>query len=328
MNVLITGASGFIGSHLAKHLHATGAGVRMLCHRTTCGDRLPSGVEIIQGDVRDEVAAKRATSRVDTVFHLAAKVHEVPTTANDDGEYESVNVWGTRNLLQGAIANGVRRFIFFSSVKAMGERTGSCEDETADPKPATAYGRSKLEAERLVMEYGSGHDLHVTCLRLPLVYGPGQKGNLTRMIAAVNRGWFPPLPEFGNRRSMVHIQNVVQAALLAAESPAAKGRCYIVTDARPYATRELYEIIMQVRGRRVPVWRVPTTVLHGLAQLGNLVEALIQRPIPFNTDAFRKLAESAWYSSGRITRELGYQPTLSLEEALPEMIAWNQSSAL
>ena len=319
--VLITGASGFIGSHLVRDLLRSGVEVRALCRRSNAEKRWPVGVEVVGGDVRDEIAMKRAASEVDTIFHLASKVHESIDRSASFEEYKAVNVTGTCNLLEGAVAGGARGFILFSSVKAMGERTESCQDEAALPRPETPYGKSKLEAERLVLKYGSRYDLHVSCLRLPLVYGPGQKGNLARMFAAIDRGSFPPLPEFGNRRSMVHVDNVVQAALLAATHPAARGQCYIVTDGLDYSTRELYELIAAALKKPIARWRIPAVVLRVLAKVGDIGESVLRRNLPFDTEALDKLVGSACYSCEKITGDLGYAPQKNFRSALPELTA-------
>jgi nucleoside-diphosphate-sugar epimerase len=212
--------------------------------------------------------------------------------------------------------------VFFSSVKAMGEEAPECRDESCTATPLTAYGRSKLAAEKLVFKYGQQGNLDVTCLRLPLVYGPGNKGNLFRMIAAIDRGFFPPLPSLQNRRSLVHVSNVVEAAVLASSSPAARGRCYIVTDERAYSTRELYELICRALGKRIPRWSVPVGLLAVLGRAGDMIGRTGRRQILFDSDALDKLIGSAWYSSERIARELGYRPLGSFEAALPGMIAW------
>ena len=319
--VFVTGAFGFIGRHLVKRLCQEGCAVRALM-RDQAGrvDRM-DGVEVVVGDVRDQQMMKAAAVGCDIVFHLAGKVHAVADSPRDEAVYRVVNVEGTRNVLEGAAAGGARRFVYFSSVKVMSEGAAQCLDESSDLSPMTAYGRSKLAAEQLVLDYGKRAGLHVTCLRLPLVYGPGGKGNLDRMIAAIDRGIFPPLPELGNRRSVVHVSNVVQAALLAATSPSANGRCYFVTDARAYSTAELYELICRALGKPVPQWRVPLWVLRAAAQCGDVVEMLTQRSGSFSTTTLNKLIGSAWYSSEAIARDLGYCPIYSFAETVPQMIA-------
>ena len=160
------------------------------------GARQPNwgqSVTVVEGDVRDASLMKTAAVGVDTVFHLAGKAHALSEVRKDEADYFSINVDGTRNVLEGVAAGEVRKVVF-SSVKAMGEESLACLDESVEARPTTAYGRSKLEAEQLALEYGQRAGLHVVCLRLPLVYGPGNKGNLFRMISAIDRGLFPPFP--------------------------------------------------------------------------------------------------------------------------------------
>jgi UDP-glucose 4-epimerase len=327
MKVLVTGAAGFIGRHLAERLMRDGHIVRALVHASVPVRDMPAGVKVVRGDVCDAGAMKAAAAGVETVFHLAAKVHDREEGDGLDAACHTVNVEGTRNMLGAAVAGGAKRFVFFSSVKAMGEEARECRDESCVPAPLTAYGRSKLAAEQLAFEYGQRSNLHVTCLRLPLVYGVGNKGNLFRMVAAIDRGFFPPVPFLQNRRSMVHVSNVVEAAVLASGQAAARGRCYIVTDKRPYSTRELYELICRALGKRIPGWSVPTGLLAAVGCAGDLIGRARGRRVLFDSDALAKLVGSAWYSSERIAAELGYRPGVSFEDALPDMIAWYRQAA-
>ncbi|MBI2339914.1 MAG: NAD-dependent epimerase/dehydratase family protein [Deltaproteobacteria bacterium] len=318
--VLVTGASGFIGRRLVARLEEEGCLVRALVHSRTPDRSGPVLLETVTGDVRDAGVMKRATQGVDTVFHLAGKVHEVLEVRNHGEDYFAVNVEGTRNLLEGAMAAGVERFIFFSSVKAMGEETPRCFDETEEAQPVTAYGKSKREAEEIVLNYGKKSPMHVACLRLPLVYGIENKGNVSRMIAWIHRGFFPPLPALDNRRSMVSVEDVVSAALLVARNPRAKGQCYIVTDGKNYSTTELYREILCVLGKPTPRWRVPLGLLKFLARAGDVVERLLRRRFIFDSDSLGKLTGSAWYSCDKIVREVHYRPSVTFRDALPEMI--------
>jgi nucleoside-diphosphate-sugar epimerase len=322
---LVTGASGFIGQHLARRLVEGGATVRGVGRRRTRGpQRL--GVEWVTADLQDREAIRAALVGCDTVFHLAAKVHDLGASPQEDAQYRAVNVEGTRHVLECAVAAGARRFVFFSSIKAMGEERAGCADEATPASPETAYGRSKLEAERLAFDTGAREGLDVVCLRLPLVYGAGCKGNLLRMVWAIDHGIFPPLPELGNLRSLAHVSNVVEAALLAAERSAASGQCYLVTDARPYSTRQLYELICRGLGRRVPRWQVPLGALRALARVGDAIGTVRGRRFRFDSAALAKLTESAWYSCAKIERELGYRPALSFADGLPELLSWYRAT--
>ena len=191
-------------------------------------------------------------------------------------------------------------------------------DESCVALPDTPYGQSKLAAEKLVLQ--GGYVPHPVAIRPCLVYGPTPKGNLEKMIAAVRCGRFPPLPEVGNKRSMVHIDDVIAAALLAADHPAAQGQVFIAADDAPFSTRQLFEWMCEACGRRVPRWSVPLWVLRLLGRVGDLIGRIRGRRFVFDSDALAKLTGSAWYSSAKLQRELGWKPRHTLRETLPEMM--------
>jgi nucleoside-diphosphate-sugar epimerase len=313
---LVTGATGFIGAALVRRLVASGIPVRALARsRANTAAGTAALVDLAAGTIPAGVL-----DGVQTVYHLAARTHDLFATEASDAEYWRVNVEGTQRLLDSIPRRTIRRVIFVSSVKAIAEEAPRAVDETHPPEPTTAYGRSKLAAERLVLSEAARRGFEGVCLRFPLVYGPGHRGNLPRMIAAIDRGRFPPVPP-GNRRSMLHVENAVDALILAERHPAAPGQTYIVTDATPYSTRELYDWIRETLGKPQVKWAVPPWALQGLASTGDLARALLGRRIGFDTEALGKLLGSAWFSSAKIARELGYRPIRSLRDALPELVA-------
>lgn len=316
-SALVTGATGFIGRALCAKLQSGGAEVRALARHPLDGP----WARMIVADVGAESLPHEALQDVDVVFHLAGKVHAIAEPAGDDAEYVRANVDGTRNVLEASAKAKVQSFILISSVKAGGEGSDVCLDEAMEDNPETPYGRTKLEAERLVFKYAREHKMHAVVLRLPLVYGPGHKGNLERMLEAVASRRFPPLPEFGNQRSMVHVEDVAEAAILVAERPDANVQTYIVTDDRPYSTRELYALMRVALGRRKPRLSIPIKALRTAARFGDMLGRIRGRRSFFDSDALEKLASSAWYSSRKIETELGFKPAYDLEKALPEMVA-------
>jgi len=323
--VLVTGANGFIGRHLTKRLLSDGFAVRALVRNVSRVPQWPKEVEVKRGDVRNLEEMKTAISSCTTVFHLASEVHDFRELF-EAGEYEGVIVRGTQNLLAAAAKSSVKAFIFLSSLSVYGYGSNSLRDETAACCPVSAYGREKLRAEQFVLGQGKKLGIHVCCLRPALVYGPGCKGNLPRMIRMIDRGVFPPLPDFGNRRSLVHVSDVVQAAMLAASDLAASGQCYIVTDGRPYSTRELYEWICLALGKRIPRWCMPIGTLKVLGLAGDAIGWVRGKRFMFDSDGLEKLFGSAWYSSEKISGELGYRPSVTFEDALPQLIAWYRKS--
>lgn len=324
--VLVTGAAGFIGQHLVNRLVKGGFRVRALVRNGAVRHDWGQNVEVVRGDVRDSQAARLAVSDVDTIFHLAGKAHDLEEV-KDTGEHEEVTVKGTQNLITAGGESGIKRFIFMSSLSIYPSTSQTIQDEALTCYPTSAYGRAKFEAELCVLEMGRRLGIHVCCLRPATVYGPGCKGNLPRMIKMVDRGLFPPLPEVGNRRSIVHVVNVVEAAMLAATNPAADGKCYVVTDSKAYSTRELYEMISWALGKRVPSWHVPLWALRAVASVGDAIGRLRGRRFLFDSDALEKLIGTAWYTSEKISDELGYHPTMTFENALPDLIAWYRKSA-
>jgi nucleoside-diphosphate-sugar epimerase len=220
--VLLTGAAGYIAGELLPVLRAAGWTVRGL--DLAVGTR--AGMPIAAADITRPLDPALFAG-VTAVVHLAGKVHALAEVAADRAEYFRINTEGTRHVLAAAGAAGVRRFVLLSTVKAMGEGNPPdaplrALDESAPCQPVEPYGESKLAAEQLVLHGGCVPEPVV--LRLAMVYGGADaKGNLPRMFAAVRQGRFPPLPEVGNRRSMVHVADVTQAVRLALEHPAVVG---------------------------------------------------------------------------------------------------------
>ena len=321
--VLVTGATGFIGRCLVETLRDRDVVVYALVRHGSRAWRTPWPADTVverHGDLGRPQTLNGVCAGVETVFHLAGYSGPDSDGAAEDMHWQ-VTVEGTNALLMLAQQAGVQRFVFVSSVKAMGEGGGTRIDESSPAVPVSPYGRAKLEAEKLVLDAGKKHGMHVCVLRLPLVYGRDNQGNIPRMVAAIDRGWFPPLPEAGNKRSMVHVDDVVQAALLAAGKPAAAGKTYIVTDGQAYSTRQIYEWICVALARPIPRWTVPLAWLHAAASVGDAIGKFTGRRFFLDTRSLDKLIGSAWYSSEKISRELGYRPVYTLKDALPGMVA-------
>ena len=316
--VLVTGASGYIGRRLVNALLQAGVQVRAVTRDDARIKALwpADRVQAVCADLGRQADGSGLCGGVVTIFHLAGG--EADTPASLAQALTSGTVTGMRALLADAAAHGVRKFIFMSSVKAMGEGGAVCMDENSPSQPVSLYGRAKLSAEILLVEAGKRTGLHVCSLRLPMVYGgDDRKGNLPRMIAAIDRGRFPPLPKLDNKRSMVHVDDVVQAALLVSEHPKANGKTYIVTDGRDYSTHEIYQAVRSALGKAPARWSLPLSFWRAAAGLGDR----LGRGFPLNSTVLAKLTGSAWYSSEKICNELSYRPSHTLFDALPEMVA-------
>jgi UDP-glucose 4-epimerase len=311
---LVTGADGFIGTVLSRRLEESGARVFRL-------SRKAAGPDTIAADLGRDPIVGLGEIKPDTVFHLAGRVHAMDEGTAAEAEHIRVTVEGTRYLLQAAADAGVSAFVFFSTCAVMPEGSASELDETARPAPATPYGRAKLRAEELVLGMNGKGGMRTVCLRLPMVYGPGHKGQLPRMIRAIDRGAFPPLPQYQGKRSLVHVEDAASAAILVAQRSEAAGQVYIVSEPRAYSSREIYEIVLRSLGRRPPAWHVPRAVLASVALAGDLGEKVARRRLPFDSAALSKLSVPAIYSAAKIQRELGFKTAWSFVTAVPELIA-------
>jgi nucleoside-diphosphate-sugar epimerase len=323
--VLVTGAGGFLGGALVPELLRAGYRVRVL-GRNAPSPSYTGLIEAIVGDVCDPRCARVSTAGCDSVIHLAGKAHAIDDDRVNEAEYQSVNVDGTKHLLDGAVASGARKFVFASSVKVFGEQTSGCVDEQAPAAPRTPYARSKWAAEQLVASYEKREGLATVSLRLPLVYGPTHKGNLFRMVAAINGGWFPPLPRVPTVRSMLHVKNFVSAVRVALDSKTFLKPVYVVADAKPYSISEVYDRLREGLGKQPPRWRVPLWALTLGARGGDVLQAILKKPLPLSSATLEKMIGEAWYSPAALIRDMGYRPLLSFESAVPEIIAHYRSA--
>ena len=313
--ILVSGASGFIGQRLVSLFVADGLAFRRLVRSQ--GREVSSVV----ADLADKGGLLRACLGVESVFHCAGYAHAFSSLSGDDSaRHWAVNFEGTRNLVEAAALAGVKRFVFLSSVKAMAEPGEACADEKFPGQPETAYGQSKLAAEQVVLEVGQRYGVHVVNLRLAMVYGAGGRGNLERMGRLVKRGFFPPLPETGNHRSLVHVDDVVSAMRLVVCDDRANGRTYIVAGREAPSGRGLFDALRQVQGLPPCNWSVPASILHLAARLGDGMETLAGRRLPMDSEVVDRLLKSAWYSPACIERELGWQAQVSLKDGLSEML--------
>jgi len=320
--VLVTGATGFIGTHLVRALRRAGASVAALDLDVSKAGSPADGVDWIQGDIFDAARLASAARGADTVIHLVAKTHDFSAGEDREDEYRRINVTGTRNLLEACDREAVRHVVYFSSVKAMTEEAEGILDESCPPQPTTAYGRTKLEAEETLRQFGLEHGVRTTTLRFPLVYGPGNKGNVYRMIEAVDRGRFVVIGRGDNRRSMVYVENVVEATLAVAGRLDLAGDTYIVTDGTDYSVRELYEAIARGLGRRPLPFGLPLFAAKLLARMGDAGGRITGRTLPFNTGALSKLTGELRISPERLRRDAGFVPRHRLPEAIGETIRW------
>jgi nucleoside-diphosphate-sugar epimerase len=323
-SVLVTGATGFLGGHVCQAFAERGIGVRALVRR-------PSGLTaagIEPWPIRDLADTARlgpALTGIEAVVHLAAHVHQGSVPADGSAAaaaFRTVNVDGTRTLLEAAMAAGVRDFVFASSVKVVGEGGDTPWTEDTPPAPADAYGVTKLEAERLVRDRAVGHRLHAPVLRLPLVYGPGMKANALRLFDAVARGTPLPLGAVHNRRSLLFVGNLI-AAIFATLQSEGGSDTFFVSDAEDVSTPELVRAIARALERPARLVPVPIGLLRTAARTGDLLAGIV--PFPLTSAALDRLVGSLAVDSSRLARSTGYRPPYSLTDGLRITAEWYRS---
>jgi len=323
---LITGATGFVGSHLAEACVQRGYAVVTLARPASDTAFLQSlGVEIVRGDLHDEGALRQALADVNVVAHSAAKVGDWGPAH----EYRTVNVEGTRKLLDAVVGRPLDRFIHLSSLGVYEARDHYGTDESVSP-PAShmdGYTQSKVEAEQLVREYGVKRGVPVVILRPGFVYGPRDRTVLPKLMQALAEGQVRYLGSGEQAMNTIWVKNLVSAIFLAAERPQAVGQTYNLTDDDRVSKRRFMEAIADAAGlprptRHVPLWLARTAAwwMEGWARLTGAKKAprLTRARIKF-------LGLNLGYSCEKAKRELGYAPEHRFEEAIREAVAWWQN---
>ncbi len=308
MTTLVTGAGGFVGGHLVRAMTARGMAVRSALRAPiAAGERT-----VVVGDIGPATDWSRALEGVDTVAHLAARVHVMRDAVADPLEaFRLVNVEGTRRLASQAALAGVRRLVFLSSVKVNGEGTSAhAFTERDPPHPEDPYGISKREAEDALREISAATGLEVVIVRPPLVYGPGVKANFLRLMRWVDRGIPLPFASVSNRRSLVYVSNLAAAIVRSLEHPAAAGETFLVDDGEPVSTARLLREMGVALGRPARLLPVPPALLRAVATLAGR-----------GADASRLLGDLV-VDGSRVRQTLGWQPPFTQQEGLAATAAW------
>lgn len=261
--VLVTGAAGFVGTALCRTLRAAGTSVRATV-RKGAG---PGETNV--GDLNGSTDWRAALAGCDVVYHLAARVHVMADVDQDPlRAYREVNVDGTLNLARQAVAAGVRRFVFVSSVKVNGEATTGQPFTASDvPMPCDPYGQSKMEAEQALQQLARDSGLEVVIVRPPLVYGPGVKANFLSLIKLVEKGIPLPFGSIDNARSMVAVDNLVDLLIVCGTHLRAPGHIFMVSDGADMGIRELVTKIAKAMHKRLLLVPVPVGLMTGAAKL-------------------------------------------------------------
>ncbi len=306
-SILVTGAGGFVGLRLCARLAAAGYTVKAAVRRDSAAlAAITPAAHIFRvGDIGPGTDWQAALAGVDMVVHLAARAHVMRDGASDPlAEYRRVNVAGSERLARAAAAAGVRRLIYMSSIKVNGEATVDAPFRESDaPAPLDAYGRSKWEAEQLLSRIAAETGLAVTVLRPPLIYGAGVKGNLARLLRWIERGLPLPFASVVNRRSLIYLENLIDAALAVMRHPA-PGRLYLVSDAHDLSTPQLIRALARGLDKTPRLLAVPPSLLR------------LSGACTGQRDAVGRLVGSLQIDASRIAVELGWRPAYDPKQGL------------
>ncbi|MGE3800590.1 MAG: NAD-dependent epimerase/dehydratase family protein [Candidatus Kapaibacterium sp.] len=321
MNVLITGATGFIGSHLAEELHRKGHNLRVLIRETSnlrWIEHLP--IEKVVGGLSDSASLEKAVEGVDYIYHIAGVV----AAKNREGFYRG-NVDATRNLLETTLKvnPNLKRFVHASSLAAIGPAFTEDQpvDESVLHRPITTYGQSKAEAERVVTSFSDR--LPITIVRPPAVYGPRDVGIYT-FFQVVAKG-FAPLIGFGRKVvSLVHVDDLVRGFVLAGEHPRGEGETYFISSEDMYTWEEVGEKAAKLMGKkRVRYIRVPHALVYTAAGISGFIGKFQKSPPILDREKGKDITQSFWICSvEKAKEELGYRQQVSIDEGVKGTIEW------
>lgn len=311
--VLVTGAGGFVGHALATHFAASGRAFRAVFRNRVPPSHAPADCVVADLALVADAALDAMLAGVTAVVHLAGRAHVLTETATDPDEaFRMANVVATERLARAAVRTGVARFVFASSVKVNGEATVAGHPFTPSdpPAPQDAYARSKLDAERALQEACAGTAVAPVILRLPLVYGPGVGGNFAVLLDAIARGRSLPIASVRNRRSLLALDNLVDAIDAALDAPLPPRDVHFVADDASVSVPDLARAIAAALGVPLEMRRVPVPLLRlGAALTGRGARV-------------RRLVDSLEVDTASLRAATGWRPRQTLAEGLAATVAW------
>jgi nucleoside-diphosphate-sugar epimerase len=331
MKLLVTGGTGFIGSHLAEEGRRRGAEVVVLGLTGRPEERANAellgrlGVEVLSGSITDPELCRRAARGATHIFHLAVAMRE---GGKSDEFFETINLEGTRHLLQAATKEKVQRFVYCSTIGIYGHRAPGITTEESPVSPGNIYEQTKVAAERLVRDFAENCGLPSTVLRPADVYGPRDQ-RLLKMFKGVARGRFPLFGAGKGRRHMVYVDDVVSAFFKACEHEAAVGEGLIIAGPRACTLRELLDRVTSVSGSRRYGIRLPLAPMLVVAAVVEDVWGALALDPPIYRRRMDFFHSDSEFDTSKARRVLGWEAQVDLEDGIRRTFeAYKQSGEL
>jgi 2-alkyl-3-oxoalkanoate reductase len=319
MKALVTGATGFVGSHLTEALRRRGDDVTALARSASKAAALaPLGVRVVPGDLHDRAALQRAVEGQDVVYHVAGVV-----AARSEADFLVANRDGTRNVTEAAERAGVGRLVLVSSMAAAGPTIkGRPLRGDEPPRPVTQYGRSKLAAEGVV----TGSRLAWTIVRPPMVYGPRDQ-EVLKVFRLARLGLAPVLGDGTQELSAVHGADLADALVAAGTTAAAVGHTYYACHPEVFTGAEMALAVGRAMGRRLAVIRVPAAIGRGVLRVTEAAARLVGQTTILTADKANEFFQPAWTADPEsLARDTGWRATRNLETGLAETYAWYRTA--
>jgi len=276
MNIIITGATGFVGKNLSKFLKEKGHHILPLSLRK----------------------AWELDQNAEAIIHLAGKAHDTKNTSAEK-EYFEINTELTKKLFEEFLNTTAQDFIYFSSVKATADTVEGFLDENHTSNPQTPYGKSKLEAEEFLLSQKLPENKRLFIIRPCMIHGPGNKGNLNLLYKFVQKGIPYPLAAFENKRSFLSIDNLNFLILEMLSNKKVASGIYNFADDEVLSTNELVKLIANTSGKKEKLWKISSMLISATAKMGDVMK------LPLNSERLKKLTENYWVSNQKIKNALG-----------------------
>ncbi len=317
MKALVTGANGFIGSHLAEKLFKMGYDVSCLVRNTSDLKWLEGlDIKLIKGNCSDEDSLKNCMKNYDYIFHLAGL-----TKTNCKDDFYSVNTKGTEDIVKSVAKNNpnVQRFVYLSSLSAFGPKLNvNVSGEKQNPQPVSDYGKSKLKGEEAILKYGD--KIPVTILRPAAVYGPRDK-DFFLIFKFIKKGI---MPYWGDGRiSLIYIDDLIDAILLSAKTESAVGETYPLSDGITYSNNEVIKEISSALDIKVFKIQLPRSVLPTIGFFAERISKIMGTSSMINSDKVKELKYTDWICDiTKATDNLGFKPKIGLKEGIQWTVNW------